>query len=33
VPERTRDQTLAWLRTLSGELSTTTLKRLDDTLP
>ncbi len=33
VPERTRDQTLAWLRTLSGELSTATLKRLDDTLP
>jgi hypothetical protein len=33
VPERTKAQTLAWLRTLSGELSTTTLKRLDDTLP
>jgi PucR-like helix-turn-helix protein/diguanylate cyclase with GGDEF domain len=33
MPERTRDQTLAWLRTLSGELSTATLKRLDDTLP
>jgi hypothetical protein len=33
VAERTRDQTLAWLRTLSGELSTATLKRLDDTLP
>jgi hypothetical protein len=33
VPERTRDQTLAWLRTLSGELATATLKRLDDTLP
>ena len=33
VPDRTRDQTLAWLRTLSGELSTATLKRLDDTLP
>ncbi len=30
---RTREQTLAWLRTLSGELSTATLKRLDDTLP
>ncbi len=30
---RTRAQTLAWLRTLSGELSTATLKRLDDTLP
>jgi len=33
VPERTKAQTLAWLRTLSGELATTTLKRLDDTLP
>jgi hypothetical protein len=33
VPKRSRDQTLAWLRTLSGELSTATLKRLDDTLP
>jgi hypothetical protein len=33
VPERTRDQTLAWLRTLTGELATATLKRLDDTLP
>lgn len=30
---RTKQQTLAWLRTLSGELSTATLKRLDDTLP
>src|SRR6188768_1225576 len=30
---RTKAQTLAWLRTLSGELATTTLKRLDDTLP
>jgi len=30
---RTKAQTLAWLRTLSGELSTATLKRLDDTLP
>lgn len=30
---RTREQTLAWVRTLSGELSTATLKRLDDTLP
>ena len=26
-------QTLAWLKTVSGELSTATLKRLDDTLP
>jgi len=33
VPEKTKAQTLAWLRTLSGELATTTLKRLDDTLP
>ncbi|MFC5501794.1 PucR family transcriptional regulator [Lysinimonas soli] len=33
MAERTRPQTLAWLRTLSGELSTATLKRLDDTLP
>ncbi len=30
---RTKAQTLAWLRTLSGELATATLKRLDDTLP
>lgn len=30
---RTKQQTLAWLRTLSGELATATLKRLDDTLP
>lgn len=30
---RTKQQTLAWLRTLTGELSTATLKRLDDTLP
>tara|TARA_R110000868_G_scaffold411775_1_gene709932 strand:- start:1888 stop:3066 length:1179 start_codon:yes stop_codon:yes gene_type:complete len=33
VAERTKKQTLAWLRTLTGELSTATLKRLDDTLP
>jgi len=33
VAERTKAQTLAWLRTLSGELATTTLKRLDETLP
>jgi hypothetical protein len=33
MAERTREQTLSWLRTLSGELSTATLKRLDDTLP
>jgi hypothetical protein len=30
---KTREQTLTWLRSLSGELSTATLKRLDDTLP
>lgn len=29
---RTKAQTLAWLRTLTGELSTATLKRLDETL-
>jgi hypothetical protein len=33
APARTKQQTLAWLRTLSGELSTATLKRLEDTLP
>lgn len=30
---KTKAQTLAWLRTISGELSTATLKKLDDTLP
>ncbi len=30
---RTKAQTLAWLRTISGELSTATIKRLDQTLP
>jgi len=30
---KTKEQTLAWLRIISGELSTATLKRLDDTLP
>jgi hypothetical protein len=30
---RTKQQTLAWLRNLSGELSSATLKRLDETLP
>jgi hypothetical protein len=30
---RTKAETLAWLRTISGELSTQTLKRLEDTLP
>ena len=29
----TKAQTLAWLRNISGELATETLKRLDDTLP
>jgi hypothetical protein len=33
APARTKQQTLAWLRKLSGELSTATLKRLEDTLP
>jgi hypothetical protein len=33
VPPKTKAQTLAWLRTISGELSTATLKRLEDTLP
>jgi len=33
VAAPTKAQTLAWLRTLSGELATATLKRLDDTLP
>ena len=30
---KTKEQTLNWLRTISGELSTATLKRLEDTLP
>jgi hypothetical protein len=30
---KTKEQTLNWLRTISGELSTQTLKRLEDTLP
>jgi PucR C-terminal helix-turn-helix domain/GGDEF-like domain len=30
---RTKEQTLAWLRTLSGELATATIRRLDETLP
>ncbi len=29
---KTREQTLTWLRAISGELATATLKRLDDTL-
>jgi hypothetical protein len=32
-PGKTKEQTLAWLRRVSGELSSETLKRLDDTLP
>lgn len=32
-PRKTKEQTLAWLRTISGELSTATIKRLEDTLP
>ena len=31
--QKTKEQTLAWLRTISGELATATLKRLDETLP
>jgi hypothetical protein len=31
--EQSKEQTLAWLKTISGELATATLKRLDDTLP
>ncbi|MCW4384541.1 helix-turn-helix domain-containing protein [Salinibacterium sp. SYSU T00001] len=30
---RTKEQTLAWLKTMSGELATATLKRLEETLP
>ena len=30
---RTKEQTLNWLRSISGELSTATVKRLEDTLP
>ena len=30
---KSKEQTLTWLRTISGELSTATLKRLEDTLP
>jgi hypothetical protein len=33
VTPKTKEQTLAWLRIISGELATATLKRLDDTLP
>ncbi|MEV8339253.1 helix-turn-helix domain-containing protein [Leucobacter sp. NPDC077196] len=31
--DRTKAQELAWLRTITGELSTRTITRLDDTLP
>lgn len=31
--DRMKEQELAWLRTITGELSTLTLARLDDTLP
>jgi len=31
--KRSKEQTLSWLRAISGELSTATLKRLEDTLP
>lgn len=30
---RTKEQTLAWLKSMRGELSTTTVKRLEETLP
>jgi hypothetical protein len=30
---KTKEQTLAWLKTVSGELASATLKRLEDTLP
>jgi PucR C-terminal helix-turn-helix domain/GGDEF-like domain len=33
VTPRTKEQTLAWLKAVSGELATATLKRLEDTLP
>jgi hypothetical protein len=32
-PGKTKEQTLAWLHRVSGELASATLKRLDDTLP
>ncbi|MBL3686966.1 PucR family transcriptional regulator [Leucobacter zeae] len=31
--DRTKEQELAWLRTITGELSTQTITRLEDTLP
>ncbi|MEY4102765.1 MAG: hypothetical protein RIR88_899 [Actinomycetota bacterium] len=30
---RTKEETLAWLRTIAGELATLTIKRLEETLP
>ncbi|TAJ46314.1 MAG: PucR family transcriptional regulator [Herbiconiux sp.] len=33
MPAKTKAQTLAWLRTIQGELSTATIKKLDATLP
>jgi hypothetical protein len=30
---KTKEQTLAWLRTIAGELATATIRRLDETLP
>ncbi|MCL2516641.1 MAG: helix-turn-helix domain-containing protein [Microbacteriaceae bacterium] len=33
MARRTKDETLVWLRKISGELSSATLKRLEDTLP
>lgn len=33
MAELTKTQTLQWLRNISGDLATATLKRLDDTLP
>lgn len=33
TPPQSKAQTIAWLRRISGELSSTTLKRLEDTLP
>jgi hypothetical protein len=33
ITPKTKEQTLAWLRTISGDLYKATLKLLDDTLP
>ena len=33
MAQRTKAQTLAWLRTQAGEWSTLTLRRLDESLP